>query len=329
MIKIVTLGGAGGQSNLLKSLVDNHDYVVTAICTPVDCGGDTGNILKEYRKLQINGSFPDVGKCLCALSSDRQWAAELTHRFSYGSREGQSLKNSLYLALIQRYGLRQGLIRMHQVCKVPDRHRVLPASFARSNLRFRLADGTRLSRETVLDLLSRDKLWNLRAHRVTKVWLSPSIEAEAEALQAINQADWIIISPGDLFTSIIPVLLVNGIGQAVAQCHAKLMMVMNLMTKVGETDGFNAADFIRRIRCHTNDRVPDVAVCNSNGIPEESLRRYRRKEHKVAVVANSLAGTEFEHEVKLVSADLWAKTSEGYIVHDPLKLAAALKPILV
>ena len=144
---------------------------------------------------------------------------------------------------------------------------------------------------------------------------------------AIADADWIVISPGDLFTSVIPVLLVKGIAEAIAASHAKLMVVMNLMTKVGETDGFTAADFIRQLRKHMGGRVPDVVVCNSNGIPEESLRRYRRKEHKVAVVADTLEGTEFS-QVRLVSADLWGQTPEGYIVHDPDKLKPVLNSIL-
>ena len=172
LIRLVSLGGGGGQANMLRAVADNKCYSNTAVCTPADSGGDTDIIVRENRKLGVNGSFGDVGKCLCALGTDRQWSQDLLHRFAEGTREGQSLKNSLYLALIQKYGLRQGLQRMHQVVKVPHRHRVLPASFTRTNLRFRLADGTKISRETVLDLLAQQKLWNIRVHRVVKVWLS-------------------------------------------------------------------------------------------------------------------------------------------------------------
>ncbi len=326
-IKLVSLGGGGGQSAVLRALAGGTQYQITAVCTVSDSGGDTGTIAREYRKLGINGSFGDVGKCLCALSPDSQLAGDLSHRFDSGSREGQSIKNSLYLGLIRRYGLRLGLERLHQILSLPEQFRVWPASFQRTVLRFRLADGTTWSHEALLDLLSSQKLWNPKVHAVKKVWLIPKPSAEEEVLQAIDQAHWIILSPGDLFTSVIPVLLVGDIAKAIAHSPGKLLVVMNLMTKVGETDGFTAADFIRQMRKHMDGRVPDVVVCNSNGIPEESLRRYRRKEHKVAVVPHTLAGTEFE-QVQLDSADLWGKTPEGYIVHDPDKLRPVLKEIL-
>ncbi len=326
-VKIVTIGGAGGQANVLEALADEDEYQVIAICTASDSGRDTGRSVKEYGKFGVNGSLGDVGKCLCALSPDKQLALELMHRFSQGCREDQSVKNSLYLGLIQMYGPKQALDRMHEILKIRENHRCLPVTFARTHLRFKLADGTRLSKETVLDSLSQQKLWNLKAHRVKKVWLSPPVSAEAKVVLAIAQADWIIISPGDLYTSIIPVLLVKGVAEAIAKSPAKLMVILNLMTKIGETDGFAAADFIRQIIHHTQNRIPDVVICNSNSIPEDSLKRYRRKEHKVAVVADTFQGTEFS-EVKIISANLWAKTQEGYIVHDPAKLRTIFNKII-
>ncbi len=75
-------------------------------------------------------------------------------------------------------------------------------------------------------------------------------------------------------------------------------------------------------------RIPDMMLVNNNTIPEESLRRYRRKEHKVAVIADSLIAPAYG-TVQLLRADLWAKTREGYIIHDPEKLAMALSSVLI
>ncbi len=325
-INIVSIGGAGGQANVLKSLAGNNKYKITAICTAADSGQDTGKIVKENVKYNVNGSLGDIGKCLCALSPDRLLAEDLMHRFESGSRQGQSVKNSLYLGLIQRHGQLNALRRMHQILRVPSRHKVLPVTFSKTHLKFKLVDGTRLSDETVLDSLSKQTLWNLRVHRLSKVWLNPVVDAAPEVLMAIAKANWIIISPGDLYTSIIPVLLVKGVAEAIAKSSANLMVILNLMTKIGETDGYAAADFIRHLKTNMQNRIPDVVVCNNSAIPEDSLRRYKRKEHKVAVVANNLSGTEFEN-VKLISSNLWAKTPEGYIVHDPKKLKRVIKKV--
>jgi uncharacterized cofD-like protein len=326
-VRVVTFGGAGGQSGLLRGIANNDRYSITAICTASDSGRDTGKIVSEYGKCGVNGSLGDVGKCLCALSPDRELARSLMHRFDTGSRRGQSVKNTLYLGLIREYGPPLALTEMHRILQIRQNHRVLPVTFAKTHLQFCLVDGTRLSRETTLDNLSVQKLWNLKVHRIRRVWLRPKVGAETEVLKAIAEADYIVVSPGDLFTSIIPVLLVGGVGNAIAQSQARLVVVMNLMTKIGETDGYEAADFLRQLQSHMAKRKPDVVLSNSNSIPEESLQRYRRKEHKVAVVADSLALTEYA-DVQLIRADLWGKTAEGYIVHDPQKLALALKAIL-
>lgn len=324
-MNIVTLGG-GSQSRLLQGMASNPCYRITAVCTASDSGGDTGRSVEDYGKAGVNGSLGDVSKCLCALGKDRKLKEELLYRFSTGNRKGESLKNSLYLGYIHQYGPERGLMRMHELLKVPKRHRVIPATFERTRLMFRLANKVVVSGETNLDNIANQKLWSQQVHGIRKVWLSNKVKAYAGAIEAIAKADYIIISPGDLFTSVIPVLLVDGIAEAIAASAARVIIVMNLMTKLGETDGYNAADFIRMLQKHMCGRTPDVVLCNSNGIPPELLEQYRSKEHKVKMVPDSLKGSEYEH-IQVVRSDLWAATPEGRIVHDPQKLSMALKKV--
>jgi uncharacterized cofD-like protein len=325
-LKIVTFGGGGGQSQLLRGLASWKNYAITAICTPADGGGDTGLIRTEYRKLGVNGSLGDIGKCLCALSPDRDLAEICMHRFTEGTRAGQSVKNSIYLAACHRYGPEGALDFMHRMLKVRGNHTVMPASFQRTNLRVQLVSGQEISGEEYIDSISTNKLWKAEHHRIVDVGLYPRVKAEQNVINAIASADFILIGLGDLYTSVIPPLLASGVSRAIAESKAKVIMLINLMTKIGETDGFGASDFVGEIRKRIRNRVPDVVICNNNGIPKELLDRYHKKEHKVAVVADSLTGDDYRR-TKLVRANLWTEDQYGHIVHDPAKTAATLRKV--
>ncbi len=326
LTRIVTIGGGGGHAQILKGLGEDEGLQITAITTASDGGGDTDTIAREFKSYGVNGSLGDVGKCLCALSPDRQLAEELLYRFPCGSRKGQSLKNSLFLALICKYGPERALDRMHRLLSIHPRHQVLPVSFERTNLMVRLKSGQILSGEGYIDTLSQNKLWKAEHHQIVDVWLKPKIPAQPAAIRAIEQADFIILGVGDLYTSVIPALLPDGLAQAIKHSSAPVIALINLMTKIGETDGYAASDFVQEMTRRIGDRYPDFIVCNASPIPKNLLRRYHRKEHKVAVVADTLG--DIGNQSVLVRADLWTSNEQGHIIHDPVKTAAALKEIM-
>jgi uncharacterized cofD-like protein len=325
-LNVVTLGGGSAHAQILLGLA-NYPYRITAICTAADSGGASGELANTYGKSHVNGYLGDVSKCCGALSSHRDLVGDLDYRFAGTKLENLSLRTLLYAGLILRNGPAVALEKLHNHLRVDPWHRAMPVSFKKTNLQVRLQGGQVLSGEAYIDNISRNQLWNPQHHKIVDVWLKPQVQALPEALRAITQADVIIVAPGDLFTSCIPVLLADGVARAVKRSKAKLIFVLSLMTKLGETDGYHAADFVQELTRRTMGRYPDFVLANNNGIPPALLRRYRRKEHKVAVIPDHLDDAKFRR-IKLIRSDLWNATTEGQIVHDPAKTASALSELI-
>lgn len=325
-INVVTLGGGSAHAQILLGLA-KYPYRITAICSAADSGGASGELADSYKKSQVHGYLGDVSKCCGALSSRRDLVDDLDFRFTGAKLENLSLRSLLYAGLILKNGPALALEKLHHHLRVDPWHRVMPVSFQKTNLQVRLQGGQVLSGEAYIDNISRNQLWNPQHHKIVDVWLKPQVQALPEVLRAIKQADVIVVAPGDLFTSSIPVLLAGGVANAVKRSKAKLVFVLSLMTKLGETDGYHAADFVQELTRRTMGRYPDFVLANNNGIPPALLRRYRRKEHKVAVISDHLDYVKFRH-TKLVRSDLWNATAEGQIVHDPSKTASALSELI-
>ena len=151
------------------------------------------------------------------------------------------------------------------------RGQVLPVSHTDTHLCARLTDGTVIKGEDRIDI--REEKPDVP---VDYVYLDPPAVANELAVEAIRTADGIVIAPGDLYTSIIPNLLVDGIPEAIAASRARKIYVSNLMTKHGETDGFRASDFIREVKRYLgSDTVLDCAIVNSEQLPQQQLDMYQ------------------------------------------------------
>ena len=154
----------------------------------------------------------------------------------------------------------------------------------KTHLCVRYEDGTVLKGEGVID---ED---NIQTSRIEKAYLDPHVNPNQNAIERIKESDFIIIGPGDLYTSIIPVLLVEGIQKALKNSKAKILFVMNLMTKAGQTTAYKAHDFIKDITLYL-ERAPDYVFVNNGSIPENILDWY--KEHDESPVENDLQTHQF------------------------------------
>lgn len=229
---VVTLGGGTGHYALLTGLRE-LDVRVTAIVTMMDSGGSSGQLRDEYGVLPPG----DFTRCLIALSSHPEAMKELLgHRFVGGSLSGHTVRNLIFAALEEiTQDTAVTVARLHDIFDV--RHRVLPVTVEPTDLVVHLENERVIRGEANLDGLSE----RLEAP-VLSVVLDPPVPAFGEALEALRDADVAVIGPGDLYTSLVPNLLVEGVPEAIADSGAEVLFVAPLMTKRNETPGYSVGD---------------------------------------------------------------------------------------
>jgi uncharacterized cofD-like protein len=319
MKNIVTIGGGSGHAQVLKALKVLPDIAVIAICPSTDSGGSTGTLIRDYGCL---GYLGDLTKCIAALCPDEKLARALTWRFKGGCLHGHSLKNLLLLGLSQTSGIshEEALALMYRMCDIAP-HRVIPVSFERTELCAKLKFGGKVVGETHIDNLAASPLWSPDLHAITSIHLRPSIRASTQATDAIEAADHCIICPGDLYSSITPVLLPSGMKRALRRTKACITIVLNIMTKRGETDGYCAEDFIREIESKMG-KPCDVILYNDAPIPKRSIALYRL-ERKIRLSSKKLKADPRLVRISGVKVD-----ADGRVYHDSRALRAVLEKMI-
>ncbi len=319
MKNVVTIGGGGGHAQILKGLRRLEGVRITGICPGTDSGGSTGVLMHDYGS---PGYVGDLTRCVAALCPDEKLAAALVRRFKGGCLHGHSLKNVLLAGLVGTEGItpHEALGITHRMCGILP-HCVVPASMEETELCATLKFGGKIAEETHIDRLAENPLWSADTHAITSVFLRPAVRASREAQDAIRRADTIIVCPGDLYSSIIPALLPRGITHAFRRSKARVIVMLNIMTKQGETDDYCAEDFVREIEKRMGVRAA-VILHNSAPIPRAAMLRYRA-ERKVELATKTL-----RRDPRLMRWPLLRVTPEGYLYHDPAAVAEALGKIL-
>jgi uncharacterized cofD-like protein len=305
--KIVTIGGGTGHYTLLTGL-RALDLSITAIVTMMDSGGSSGRLRDEYGLLPPG----DFTRCLVALSSQPEAVKELlSHRFRSGSLGGHTVRNLIFTAVQEITGsLPLTIERLHDIFAVENR--VLPVTMDRVDLVMHLENDRTLRGEASIDNLA-----DMLDAPVLSVYLEPEAEAYAAALEAIADADLILLGPGDLYTSLVPNLLVRGVREAIARSSARAMFICNLMTKPNETPGYTVEDFVGTIAMYLGDARLDAVLYNDVW-PSSNLSEYASVGSEPVVVSPH----KRLRPGLLAPADL---LSEGKLIrHDPRKLSSAI-----
>lgn len=302
--RIVVIGGGTGLSVLLQG-IKTFTNNVTAIVTVTDTGGSSGRLRDELDILPPG----DIRNCLVALADAEPLIRDL---FQYRFKEGEGLKghsfgNLFITALSMVTGDFEKAIR--ESSKVlAIRGRVLPSTLEKVTLVAEFNDGSLVEGET-----------NISATRKTikKISLKPAnCRATEEAVEALEDAELIIMGPGSLFTSILPNLLINDLLEALLRTEAYKVFVINVMTQPGETDGFSAYDHLRVLVQHTNARITDACFVNSQPIPQMLLDRYRNsRAYPVDLDIHKIREKGYE----VIAGDFLKL--DGQVRHDSLKLA--------
>ncbi len=301
--KIVAIGGGTGLSTLLRGLKRSTSNL-TAVVTVTDDGGSSGRLQKEL------GILPpgDIRNCLVALADDEALVTEL---FRYRFAEGEGLSGhsfgNLFLAAMTGItgNFDQAIKESSRVLKIKGR--VLPATLETVRLRAELADGTLIRGET-----------NISASHepIARLSLEPSgARPLREVLDAIRDADAVVLGPGSLYTSVLPNVLVDGIARAIADSSALKMYVCNVMTQPGETDEFTASAHVRALLEQTGERVFDYVIVNEQ--PPRRLLEAYAEEGQVPVHADR---AELETlGVRVIGASVISETQT--VRHDSSRLA--------
>lgn len=275
--RVVALGGGTGLSTLLRGLkelvirrIDEHASAerpiadLAAIVTVTDDGGSSGRLRRENRILPPG----DIRNCLVALSKDEALLGRLfQYRFHAGrGLIGHNFGNLFLAALTHVTGDFTEAIRVSSKV-LAIRGRIFPSTLSNVHLVATLENGRIVHGET-----------RITASKVpiAKLKLSSrSVRALPLAIEAIKQADLILLGPGSLYTSILPNLLIPEISNAIAKSTAPRVYVANLMTQPGETSGYALADHLRAIQKHVPRRVIDWVVANRQPVSPDVARRYR------------------------------------------------------
>jgi uncharacterized cofD-like protein len=261
--RIVAIGGGTGLSVVLRGLKE-FQVDLTAIVTVADDGGSSGRLRSDFAMPPPG----DIRNCLVALA-DTEPLLERLLQFRFPSGEGlagHSFGNLFLAAMTHIMGDFESAIReTSRVLAV--RGRVLPAVKEDVTLRAVLEDGSVVDGESNIPNADRP------IHHVELV--PGDVEPLPEALEAIAQADAIVIGPGSLYTSILPNLLVPGLASAIAASPAKKIFVCNVMTQPGETDSFSASRHVEVIYQHVGKRLFDYIIVNGASLPKEALEKYQ------------------------------------------------------
>lgn len=322
--KVVAIGGGTGTFTLLTGLKNYEDLDISAVVTMADDGGSNKVLRDEFGLLPTSG----IRQAIIALSKDITLLRQL---FSYRYYQGTGISGmtfgNLFLAAVADI-LGSQKLAIEETCKLLGvRGRVLPVSYEKTSLVATYEDGTEVLGEHYIDVsnpkVAKQRIVNLRT--------IPKIKIDDVTKKAIRQADMIILGPGDLYTNTIANLVVGGAAQAIEDSMAKVVFVMNLMSRMGETYQYKASDYMDDISKYLKPDRIDYIVINVETSPSPTILKKYSEEGSVPVEDD--LGDKW-HNAKIVRARMRASHRpvkakgdtliRSMVRHDPALLAKVI-----
>ena len=322
--KITVIGGGTGLPVLLRNL-RKRDADVTAVVTVADDGGSSG-IIRDYMNVVPPG---DIRNCMIALSPMNALQKEIfQYRFNSDDQffAGHAIGNLIIAALTEMRGNIFDAIRLLSRMMVVEGH-VYPAAEEPLLLRAEFQDGTIVDGESKL-VKYRKKIKRVSVHcydENRELDESRTPMAAREVINAIMEADMVVLGPGSLYTSILPNLMISDIGQAVCKTKAEVVYICNIMTQRGETEHFTDADHVRVLHDHLGTQFIDTVLVNTEAVPEEYLNQQKNEEY-LYQVKYDFQGLRDEG-CRVVSSD-FIKLREKGVYHDGEKVIDELFRLL-
>lgn len=324
MKKVVVIGGGTGTYVVLSALKNISGLSLTAIVTVADSGGSTGRLRDEFGFLPVG----DLRQALAALAKEngQSWIRDLLlYRFTKGSGlEGHNLGNLILTALQDMTGSTAKAIETASKIFKLEGH-VYPVTTQNVQLITRFSDGEEVMGEHLLDDPKNG------GRKVDRIKIEPEAKIYSKAAESIEEADVIVIGPGDLYASLLPNLCVEGMKKSLSNNRGIYVYIVNLMTHCSQTFNMTATEHVKEIIKY-GGRKPDLVVINSENVPQEISRYYARE--KDYQVVNDLDPAKFNVvkkdllSLQRVAARKGDLIARSLLRHDSLKLTGIFKKIL-
>ena len=309
--KIVTIGGGTGLSTMLRGL-KYYTSNITAIVTVSDDGGGSGDLREDL------GILPpgDIRNCILALSDTEPLMEQLLqYRFKDGRLKNQSFGN-LFLAAMDGISsnFEEAVKKMSSVLAVTGK--VIPVTTENIVLKAELENGEIVTGESLIPIVS-----SKGESKIKQVFLDPpDARPLPQAIDAIMEADAVILGPGSLYTSIIPNILIDDIKSSLKNTKALKIYVSNIMTQPGETDGYSVLNHIKAINKHAMGKIIDSVVVNEGKLEKDLEDRYSLEKSYLVKYDEDMIKNE---GIDMIKGD-FIHIQNGHIRHDTEKLASIL-----
>jgi len=327
--KVVVIGGGTGTFTILSGLKKYPELDLSVIVSMMDSGGSNRVLRDEFGLLPTS----DLRQCMVALAgtdSDETLRKLFTYRYGQGvGISGMTFGNLFMAALADIYKGDQKKA-IEETCEILGvKGQIIPVTFDKTNLVATYENGKQVLGEHEIDEPGEVQ----GKYKITNLELIPKAAINKDVIRAVESADFVILGPGDFYTSILPNVIIDGVATSLRKTKAKIIFVMNLMTKFGQTSSFTASDFVREINKYVG-RNPDIVIINSsNDFPKNILAKYKLE--KAVPVKDDLKNIPKIRVIrkKMVSDKVYEKSpsdklTRSLIRHDSAKLAKAVIDLL-
>ncbi len=310
--KIVAIGGGTGLNSVLRGLKEYTDNL-TAIVTV----SDYGEIIPESRKILQTMPLDDIKESFVALAKNEE-AMESFMNFQFTEKSLKSLSLG-DIALLGMKGFEGGdltksVVKAGEVFNITGK--VLPVTLEPINICAELEDGTVIeSRDKIPEIVSS------KTSKISRIYINPTnCKVAPGVLEAIEEADAIVIGPGSLYTNVIPNLLVKGVAKAIRESKAFKIYVSNLMTEPGQTDNYTLSDHIKAIIEHAGKGVIEYCIYDTGELIPEYIRKYNMQGQDLVEIDTAKAK---EEGIYLMQREI-SHVEDDYIRHNPDAIAASI-----
>lgn len=322
MKKIITVIGGGTGTFIVLQGLKTLEVEIKAVVSMMDSGGSTGRLRDQLEVLPPG----DLRQCLVALSdAPLLWRKLFLYRFENGDLKGHNFGN-IFLSALEKItpNYQEVVDTASHILKTKGE--VIPVTFEKTHLVAKLSNGKIVISEGKIDALRSKKT------KITEIFLEPTVKPNLVAIKTILNSHYLIIGPGDLYTSLIPPLLVTQIKDAIKKSKAKIIYILNLMTKKGQTTDFTARDHLLELEKYLG-RKPEFIIINNGKIPKNILKWYLGNGEKIVI--NNL---NQEKNITLIVDDIvdnkpfhkekGDKLYRSLLRHSHLKLRKVLRKII-
>ncbi|MCP6718493.1 MAG: YvcK family protein [Patescibacteria group bacterium] len=312
--KIVCLGGGNAMPKAVLTGLKKHPVKISAVCAMLDSGGSAGRLRKDYKIV----SPGDIRRAFIALADTSPVIENLlNYRFQTGGLKGHNFANLLITALelSTKNDYEKISSEIYKILNI--KHEVLPATLDNSTLYAELENGKIVIGETNIDVPKHDgKL------KIKRIFLKPKAKIYPKAVESIKKADLIVIGPGDLYSSLLQILLTDGMSEVIKESKAKVVYICNLMTKHGETNKFSVLDFSNEIEKYLKNKL-DYVIYNRK---KPSSKRLKLNQKKHPEFLSLVDFDKLPKNKKFIGEDLI--TSTGEIIHDSDKVVKIILSLI-